>query len=171
MARRSQPEIRQGAFEPCMAVAPAGKSPCGLLALALWLCIALAAGLAAGPELSPVLLQAGFASACPSHAPLAGHPLSLPHAGLERDGAGRPLLSAAVQFPLLPARLDAGEDRFKRHGQKDRNAFHGFAGSGTQLKATTPAARFARLALPASPCSQAWRCYALFALPPPSFHA
>ena len=170
MARRSQPEVRQGAFAPCTAVAPAGKSPCGLLALALWLCIALAAGLA-GPDRSPFLSQAGFASASPSPAPQAGHPQSLPHAGLEQDGAGRPLLSAEAQLPLLPARLDAGEDSFKRHGQKDRDAFHGFAGPGTPNKAAAPAARFTRLALPDSPCRQAWRCYALFALPPPSFHA
>ena len=170
MARRSKPATRQGTRAPCTAAAPAGTSPCGLLALALWLCIAFAAGIAC-PGCFPCPAQAGFASASTPHAAQAARPLSLPRAGFEREAAGLPLLSAEAQCPPLPARLDAGRDSGKRHGQKDRDAFHGQAFAGARITAAAQASDFARLALPGSPCRQAWRCFALFALPPPPFHA
>ena len=84
---------------------------------------------------------------------------------------GDPFLREFIFKKLVYSFHDKAAGGVVNSGQKDRDAFHGFAGPGTPNKAAAPAARFARLALPDSPCRQAWRCYALFALPPPSFHA
>ena len=167
MTRRYQHGFRQGASAPSATVPPAGKSTCGLFALALWLCIDFAFGLAIS-GLSPLHQQASFVSC---GIPVAISPQVLSHAGLERDGAGLPLLSEESAPPLPPFRLDAGEGEVQRHGQKDRSAFHGFAGPAFRSRTDVPADRLASLSLPSSSCRQAWRCFALLALPPPSLHA
>ncbi len=170
MARPLQPQLRHGAPAPCTPIPPGATFHGGLFALALWLLVAVATGLASSASaLFPS--QAGFASAGSLQAPQASLPQDQPHAGLERDGAGHPFLFTEAEAPLPPARLDAGEDRFKRHGQKDRDAFHGTACSSSRSGASEPAGRPASLAFSGRICRQAWRCFALLALPPPLLHA